>query len=68
MYFSFCIQYKVKVSQDILGLETFLGHFSIAFALGHSVTANPFPVMTTWISLCSNSHMEIPVMNTGSLQ
>ena len=31
-------------------------------------TANPFPVMTTGISLCSNSHREIPVMNTGSLQ
>ena len=31
-------------------------------------TANPFPVMTTRISLCTNSHMEIPVMNTGSLQ
>ena len=32
------------------------------------ITANPFPVMTTGISLCSNSHREIPVMNTGSLQ
>ena len=31
------------------------------------LTANPFPVMTTGISLCSNSHREIPVMNTGSL-
>ena len=31
-------------------------------------TANPFPVMTTGISLCTNSHREIPVMNTGSLQ
>ena len=31
-------------------------------------TANLFPVMTTGISLCTNSHMEIPVMNTGSLQ
>ena len=31
-------------------------------------TANPFPVMTTGISLCSNSHREIPVMNTESLQ
>jgi hypothetical protein len=31
-------------------------------------TANPFPVMTTGISLCSNSHRKIPVMNTGSLQ
>ena len=31
-------------------------------------TANPFPVMTTGISLCSNSHREFPVMNTGSLQ
>ena len=27
-------------------------------------TANPFPVMTTGISLCSNSHREFPVMNT----
>ena len=31
-------------------------------------TANPFPVMTTGISLCTNSHREFPVMNTGSLQ
>ena len=31
-------------------------------------TANPFPVMTTGISLSSNSHREFPVMNTGSLQ
>ena len=31
-------------------------------------TANPFAVMTTGISLCSNSHREFPVMNTGSLQ
>jgi hypothetical protein len=29
-------------------------------------TANPFPVMTTGISLCINSHREIPVLNTGS--
>ena len=27
-------------------------------------TANPFPVMITGISLCSNSHREFPVMNT----
>ena len=33
-----------------------------------SLTANPFPVMTTGISLCTNSHREMPVMNTGSLQ
>ena len=26
---------------------------------------NPFPVLTTGISLCSNSHREIPVMKTG---
>ena len=32
------------------------------------LTANPFPVMTTGISLCTNSHREFPVMNTGSLQ
>ena len=31
-------------------------------------TANPFPLMTTGISLCSNSHREFPVMNTGSLK
>ena len=31
-------------------------------------TANPFPVMTTGISLCSDPHREIPVINTGSLQ
>ena len=29
-------------------------------------TAKQFPVITTGISLCSNSHREIPVMNTGS--
>ena len=41
----------------------------------HNYTANPFPVITTGISLCSNSHREFPVMNTrfpvmntGSLQ
>ena len=31
-------------------------------------TANPFPVMTAGISLCTNSHREFPAMNTGSLQ
>ena len=31
-------------------------------------TANPFPVMTTGISLRTLSHREFPVMNTGSLQ
>ena len=38
----------------------------IAFV--YSSTANPFPVMTTGISPCSNSHREFPVMNTGSMQ
>ena len=30
--------------------------------------ANPFPVMITGISLCTHSHREFPVMNTGSLK
>ena len=34
----------------------------------HLCTANPFPVMTTGISLCTNSHREFPVMNTWSLR
>ena len=38
------------------------------FLVFFTYTANPFPVMTTGISLCSNSHREFPVMNTGSLQ
>jgi hypothetical protein len=31
-------------------------------------TAISFPVMTTGISLCTNSHREVTVMKTGSLQ
>ena len=31
-------------------------------------TTNPFPVITTGNSLCSNSHRKFLVMNTGSLQ
>ena len=35
-----------------------------SFQYIRSHTANPFPVMITGISLCSNSHREFPVMNT----
>ena len=42
--------------------QLYLGNLSFQY------TANPFPVMTTWISLCTKSHREISVMNTVSLQ
>ena len=41
-----------------------LMYYEPPFLKRDACTANPFPVMTTGISLCSNSHREFPVMNT----